>query len=152
MLPHVWNLRSARAFRVLRRCFRKARARFRARVCEFSIQGNHIHLLCEAADERALARALQGLGIRIARGLNRLMSRHGHVLADRYHGRILRTPTEVARARRYLADNARHHAAAWGQRLPASFIDPYASIGARNDCTADARTWLLPIGWTRGAG
>jgi REP element-mobilizing transposase RayT len=143
MLPHVWNLRTTRCFRVVRSCFRAARARLGARVCEFSIQGNHIHLLCEASDERALACALQGLGIRIARGLNRLMSRRGHVLADRYHARILRTPTEVARARRYLADNARHHAASWGNALPPTFVDPYAG------CVASAQTWLLRIGWQR---
>jgi REP element-mobilizing transposase RayT len=149
MLPHVWNLRSGRSFRVLRRCFRAARAHLGARLCEFSIQGNHIHLLCEAAHERVLARALQGLGIRIARGLNRLMSRRGRVLADRYHARILRTPTEVARARRYILDNARQHARAWGKALPPTWIDPFSSAAPSQGCTAAPRTWLLSVGWLR---
>jgi REP element-mobilizing transposase RayT len=153
MRAQVWNLRSVRCFRVLRSCFRAASDHLGARVCEFSVQGNHIHLLCEAHDQRALARALQGLGVRIARRLNRLMSRHGRVLADRYHSRILRTPTEVARARRYLADNARHHAAKWGQRLPAGYVDPFSSFAARppspDACTAAPATWLLRIGWQR---
>ncbi|HEY2746400.1 MAG TPA: hypothetical protein VGL86_17330 [Polyangia bacterium] len=63
---------------------------------------------------------MNGLGVRIARGLNRVMRRRGRVLDDRYHGRILRTPTEVRRARNYLLENAHHH---HGRRSP----DPYAS-------------------------
>jgi hypothetical protein len=52
---------------------------------------------------------MQGLGIRIARALQRVMGRKGHVLAERYHARILETPTEVQRARLYLLHNARRH-------------------------------------------
>ena len=33
---------------------------------------NHIHLLCEATDRRALSRGLQGLFVRIAKALNNL--------------------------------------------------------------------------------
>ena len=50
-----------------------------------------IHLLMEADDARALARAMQALTIRMAKGLNTLMDRHGRVFADRYHSRSLRT-------------------------------------------------------------
>ena len=66
-------------------------------------------MLVEAADERALSRGMNGLGVRIAKGLNRVMRRRGKVLDDRYHGHILRTPTEVRRARAYLLQNAAHH-------------------------------------------
>jgi hypothetical protein len=69
--------------------------------------GNHIHLLVEAVDRRALARGMQGLGVRIARGLNAVMRRSGRV--DRYHAHILRTPTEARHARTYLLHNARRH-------------------------------------------
>jgi hypothetical protein len=151
MLPHVWNLRSGRSFRLLRRCFRASRAHLGGRLCEFSIQGNYIHLLYEAADAPALARALQGLGIRIARGLNRLMCRRGHVLADRYHARILRTPTEVHRARRYVLENPRQHAMRWGQPLPAVRVDPFSSAVLNAGCTVPAQTWLLSVGWRLGA-
>jgi hypothetical protein len=37
------------------------------------------------------------------------MRRSGAVLADHYHARILRTPTEVMRVRAYLRDNAHKH-------------------------------------------
>jgi len=123
----VWNLRSRRSFRVLERAFLAGGDRFGARVVQFSIQGNHLHLLVEAADTRALERAIKGLSIRIARGLNALMDRSGRVLGDRYHARTLRTPSEVRRAADYIRHNFRRHAAARGERLPPRWIDPYCS-------------------------
>ena len=64
MAPHVYNLRSRRAFRVITAALRISSDRFNVRVVEFSVQGNHIHLVVEAPDRRAL----QGLAIRVARG------------------------------------------------------------------------------------
>jgi hypothetical protein len=71
--------------------------------------GNHVHLIVEASDERALATGMQSLGIRIAQSLNGMMERKGRVLSDRYHARILKTPTEVRHCVRYLQTNARKH-------------------------------------------
>jgi hypothetical protein len=79
-----------------------------------------MHLLVEAADEKSLARGMNGLGVRVARGLNRVLGRHGKVLDERYHGHILRTPTEVRHARAYLTGNAERHFGREG-------ADPYAS-------------------------
>jgi len=148
--PRLWSLRSARSFSRLYSCFAAGKDRFGFRLCEFSVLGNHIHLLVEAENESALSRGIQGLCIRIAKSLNRMMKRKGSVFADRYCAHILKTPTEVRRARRYLAINAHKH------RLAARpFEDPYCSF------TLDARwgerptsgpgTWLLRIGWRRGA-
>ena len=67
MKPHVWNLRSRRSYRRIRACFEKARGRFGARLVEYSVQGNHLHLIVEADDSAALSRGMQGLTIRIAR-------------------------------------------------------------------------------------
>jgi REP element-mobilizing transposase RayT len=120
MRDEVWNLRSRRCFTALARAFWGGCDRFGFRLVHYSVQGNHVHLLVEARDERSLSRGMNGLGVRVARGLNRVMRRRGRVLDDRYHGRILRTPTEVRRARDYLQQNARHHYARAG-------ADPYAS-------------------------
>ena len=54
---------------------------------EFSVQGNQ--LILEADDNQALTRALQGLCIRIARALNKMMGRSGKVFGDHYHARLL---------------------------------------------------------------
>src|SRR5215813_9819954 len=120
MLPHVWNLRSRRSFRVVGRALELAGVRAGTRVCEFSIQGNHIHIVAEAADHRALATTMQGLGVRVARGLNRMMRRKGKVLADRYHARLLQTPTETRHAVHYVRHNFRKHTGATG-------VDEYSS-------------------------
>jgi hypothetical protein len=87
-LPHVWNLRSRRCFSRIAKSFSRGRDRFGFRIVHFSVQGNHLHLVVEADDERALARGMQGLGVRIAKALNRLMARKGAVFADHYHARI----------------------------------------------------------------
>ena len=68
-------------------------------------------------------RGMCELGVRVARGLNRVMNRKGAVFDDRYHGHILRTATEVRRARNYLLQNALEH---YGQLVP----DPYTSTVA----------------------
>jgi putative transposase len=104
----VWNLRARRCLTVLQRAFLAA-SKPGFQVVHYSVMGNHIHLLVEAQDRRALSLGMQGLGVRVARALNRVMDRPGHVLKDRYHAHILKTPTEVKRARLYLLHNARHH-------------------------------------------
>ena len=109
--------------------------RFETRLCEFSIQGNHIHLVVEAAGARALAQAMQGLGIRIARGLNRMMKRKGRVFADRYHAHVLRTPTEVKRAVHYVRNNFAKHTAS-------RYVDEYSSANPAFVLPTPA-TWLL---------
>jgi REP-associated tyrosine transposase len=108
MRGDVWNLRARRCMRVLAPAFLAA-TKETFRVVHYSVMGNHIHLLVEAQDRRALSTGMQGLGVRVARRLNAVMGRRGHVLEERFHAHILRTPTEVARARRYLLHNARQH-------------------------------------------
>src|SRR3954463_4654232 len=109
MDPAVWNLRSRRCFTVLQRAMYAGAARFGFRLVHYAVMGNHVHLLVEAPDRAALARALKGLGVRMARALNRVMKRQGRVIGDRYHAHIMRTPSEVKRARAYLSANAQHH-------------------------------------------
>jgi hypothetical protein len=79
------RLRVRAAVAVLWACMARGRDRFGFRLCEFSIQGDHLHLIAEAADRRSLARGMQGLAVRCARRLNRLWGRKGTVFADRYH-------------------------------------------------------------------
>jgi len=150
MAPHVYNLRSRRSFRIIAAALRLGGDRFDVRVVQFSVQGNHIHLLVESPDRRALARAIQGLSIRVAKGLNRMMGRKGRVFDDRYHARILRTPTEVRHAIHYVRENARKHAAQRGETYVPGYVDPYSSAGAPDLALPSAQTWLLRAGWQRG--
>jgi putative transposase len=132
MDKRVWNLRTHRCFTVMERAMVAGAARFGFRLVHYSVMGNHVHLIVEATDRRALWRGMQGLGVRIARALNRVMRRSGRVVGDRYHARILRTPTEVRRVRNYLRTNARHH---YGYTTP----DRYTSTAP----VVVPRTWLL---------
>ncbi len=142
MAKHVYNLRSRRAFSVIGRALARAAERFGVRITQFSVQGNHIHMLVEAPATEALSRAMQGFGIRVSKGLNTMMGRSGRVLADRYHARPLRTPTEVRRVVAYVRNNHRKHMAEIGKPLVRSFIDPYSSE-AGVIILPTPKTWLL---------
>ncbi len=142
MAERVYNLRSHRAFSVIARALGKAADRFGVRIVQFSVQGNHVHLVVEASTTSSLSQAMQGFSIRLAKGLNAMMKRRGRVLADRYHARPLRTPTEVRRVVAYVRDNHHKHMASIGRTLPARFIDPYASDGGFV-ALPSPRTWLL---------
>ncbi len=152
MMPHVWNLRSRRSFRVLSDAFAQGCDRRGFRLVHFSVQGNHLHLVVEAPDEVRLARGLQGLAVRIARRLNRMMGRTGKVFADRYHGHVLRTPAEVARAVAYVLGNFFVHALRRGERVDETVTDEYSSAVVAETgppLVAPPQTWLLCVGWRR---
>jgi REP element-mobilizing transposase RayT len=124
---HVYNLRSRRSFRVIRKAINIAAERFGVRIIEFSVQGNHMHFVVEAAAHEALSRAMQGFSIRLAKGLNAMMNRRGRVFADRYHARALGSRYDARRVVRYVRDNFRRHMAKIGKLLPLTFVDPFAS-------------------------
>jgi REP element-mobilizing transposase RayT len=92
VLPRVTNLRRRTLIATLRKAFVYGCRHGEFRICQFSIQGNHIHLICEAADRMALARGIQGWAIRVARGVNRACGDTGRVFDDRYHVEVLRSP------------------------------------------------------------
>jgi REP element-mobilizing transposase RayT len=151
---YVWNLRSRRCFSVTEKAFAAAKGRFGMRIVHFSVQGNHIHLLIEAPDNETLARGMRGLTIRVAKGLNRVMRRRGPVFADHYHSRVVRTPTEAARALDYVLGNYAHHAKQWGDTVAENELDPFSSArrdGAEPPPVSDPQTWLLKVGWLRAA-
>ncbi|WP_373044487.1 transposase [Vulgatibacter sp.] len=162
VLDHVWSMQSKRSFRVLLRTSRPAAERFGARITHFSVQGNHLHLLVEASGTKALSSAMQGLGVRIAKGLNKLMGRAGKVFADRFHAHALGSPTEARNAIDYVLGNTRNHAERQG-RAVTRFVDRFAvSHEQLGDATAWWRTfddgslpvappasWLLEQGWRR---
>jgi REP element-mobilizing transposase RayT len=115
------SLRRDAERRVLERVFAAGGERLGFRLIHYSIQTNHLHLIVEASDRRALSRGMQGLLVRVVRALNSLWRRTGSVFSDRYHAHILRTPREVRRALAYVLHNARHHG------IVSRGIDPFTS-------------------------
>jgi hypothetical protein len=102
---------------------------------------------------------MQGFSVRLAKGLNRMMSRRGKVFADRFHAHVLRTPAEVRNALAYVLLNHRSHMARIGEPIGARTLDPFssaASLDGWNDRAAELptvtsapATWLLRLGWKR---
>ena len=158
----VPSLRTAKLVAELERSWREACERGRFRLVHYSILGDHVHMIVEAASAPDLARGLKSIGARFARGVNRVFHRTGRVFADRCHVHVLRTPREVRNAIAYVLLNARRHLAKLGRRPPAvTRMDPASSgrwfagwcTGAvpHSDSPAVAvpRTWLLSIGWRK---
>jgi REP element-mobilizing transposase RayT len=151
------SLRRSREFAVLRGSIAAGCERGGFRLVHFSVQSNHLHLLVEGGCRSTLSRGIQGLAVRMARALNRLWRRWGSVFADRYHDHVLRSPSEVWNALRYVLCNARKH----GGRSSRQLHDPCSSAAwfdgwrerqaepAESSITARARTWLLSKGWRR---
>lgn len=141
----------------------------RFRVVHYSIQSNHVHLVVEAEDSESLSRGTQGLAIRLARAINRVLRRRGSLWVDRYHARPLTDPLDVRNVLVYVTANFRKHEPA----LRAG-VDPYSSglwfdgwrearprplaiavsrhILASCPPVAAPRTWLLRVGWKHYGG
>jgi REP element-mobilizing transposase RayT len=143
--PGIGHLRTQRPTHVIEAALRSARERLGMRVVHYSIQGTHVHLLVEAESATALSRAMQGLSSRVAKGLNALFGRRGNVFVDRYQAVILRSPRQVANARRYVLENHRHHTREY---LPSHWRDPLSTARAP---LARPATWLLRAGWRLAA-
>jgi REP element-mobilizing transposase RayT len=79
------------------------------RVCEFSLQADHVHLLIEARDREALSRGMRAVNVRLAKAVNRALGRRGRVVQDRFHAHVLRTPTETRHALLYVLHNGHKH-------------------------------------------
>jgi REP element-mobilizing transposase RayT len=163
--PELWNLRAQRAMRVIIPALFAARESL-VRLVHFSVQRDHVHLVVEEANKRALSRGIGGLAVRLTRALNGAMGREGELWKERFHARVLRTPRQVRHALAYVLGNARKH----GERMPGRGLDPCSSAAAfagwagrvvvsahQLACAAVAvaaapRTWLLRVGWRRGGG
>jgi len=101
-------LRAARLFPAVRRALAAA-SHGEFRILHFTVQDDHLHLIVEADDSRALGRGLRGLAIRVARAVNRTLGRRGAVWTDRYHARALTSPRPVRHALVYVLMNRRKH-------------------------------------------
>jgi putative transposase len=148
------SLRAPSLFQVVKAALARA-SRDVFRVIAFSVQRNHLHLIVEAEAGAALSRGVQGLSIRIAKAVNRVLGRRGAVWGDRFHARDLTTPREVRNALVYVLQNHRKHGDGRGPRF-----DPCSSARwfegwrlrvekALSSPVVTARTWLARWGWRR---
>jgi REP element-mobilizing transposase RayT len=144
------------------------------RIVHFSVQMDHLHLLVEAADKDALSSGMRGLAIRMARAVNKLVSRHGRVWADRWHGRALRSPRATRHALSYVLANFRKHHPRSSRVVDAFSSAPYfagfreyegrtpiqrepalvsrALAPPDGMAVVEPMTWLLRAGWRKVVG
>jgi putative transposase len=165
-------LRSAFVFPTVRGTIRDLNRRWQDRfqVVPFSVQSDHLHLIVEAVDRKALLGGVRGLSVSLARRVNQLVFRRGRVIADRWHGRALSTPRAVRHALVYLFGNYRKH-----EKSAGGVVDPFSSAPyfpgflefaqgvptardlrriagielARGSPVLEPRSWLLRVGWRR---
>jgi len=165
--PDVVNLRRHDVFSKIKTALEAGAQRDDGKVCDFSVLSDHLHLIVDAASNKALTSVVSSVAIRVAKQINKLTGRKGRVFNDRYHARVLRSPTEVMLSRRYILNNFRKHLA---QRLATertqpqaahicmtpkhldiarqilaepTWIDPYSSAGLRRKGIA----WPTGISW-----
>src|SRR4051794_29416166 len=112
----VGNLRRRCVYQAIRWATLTTARREDFRIVHLSIQRNHVHLLVEADNKRALAAGMQGLQISAAKHLNAAISkgrpgprRRGTVFPDRYHAEIITSPTQARHALSYILNNFRKH-------------------------------------------
>ena len=158
------RLRNGRAYGVVRRVLLAMLDDESFRVCHLSIQHNHIHLIVEALDEKALSRGVQRFKTKAARGFNALAGVEGKVFPHRYHATQIRTARHARSAIAYVLNNwRRHREDRKSEDGLCAQLDRFAS-GITFDGwqgsprwlvpddydplpVAPPRTWLLSTGW-----
>jgi REP element-mobilizing transposase RayT len=158
MCPHIRRLRKPDQYRAIRKSLARTAYRSDFRIVHFSIQSNHVHLICEPATKEAMSRGMMAFKSSVAKRLNALAGLHGRVFADRYHARYLVTAAQVRAALSYVLNNWRRHREDRGTHWS---IDHFSSgeyfdgwqkheatrVPMWGEPVAAARFWLLTTGW-----
>jgi REP element-mobilizing transposase RayT len=175
--PAVGSLRRRKMYKAMRDATITAALREYFRIVHISLQRDHVHLLVEAEDKAALARGMQGFTISAARHINTALGdgeqrRHGKVFADRYHVKVITSPTQARHALRYVLSNWRKHEEDRAGLASTWLVDPFSSAISFPDWaelegqplmwpireTYDPlmvrrpQSWLLAEGWRRAGG
>lgn len=162
----VPSLRCKRVVAAFRRSLARGAERGDYRVVEYSLQRDHVHLVVEADDKRALAAGMKSTGARLARVVNAVFGRKGRVLDGRFHSVVLRSPRQVRNVLRYVLLNWRKHEiraargrvldpcssgrwfTGWKEASAAAELARRDPVGGGRE-TARPRCWLMTRGWHR---
>jgi len=160
------NMRTKARLKIVRRAFVAGCVRQGFRITDWSMLGDHLHLIVEAKDAGRLSAGVKGFSVRVAKAINRLLGRKGGVFADRYHQHVLKTPREVRNALCYVLNNARRHGFCVAKNTPDVFCSgaffegwrqsPRVGVGRKLEEARDGpppvaapRTWLRSTGWRK---
>lgn len=166
------TLRRPDAYHAIRRSLYAVVERSDFRIVHISLERDHLHLIVEADDHVALSAGVRAFESSAAQRLNRAISlatgtKHvGKVFADRYHARLITSPTQARNVISYVLGNWRRHKQDQGMETMFWDVDYYSS-GPSFDGWAELdgspflyptpdyprlsvcrpRTWLLQTGW-----
>jgi YD repeat-containing protein len=156
------DLRNHHIYKRVRRVLGTFLGRDDFRVVHISIQGNHLHLLVEAAHRMALSRNMKSFAIKMQRALR---DRYGcQLFSHRYHAVQITTARQARNALAYVLNNWRRHRLDWDDRgrLSTARLDEFSSAisfhgwrghrfavpaGYEPLPVSPPRTWLLAVGW-----
>jgi REP element-mobilizing transposase RayT len=93
------NLDSRRVRDAIEAALEEGRDRLGFHVVETRSSKDQLHFLAEVEGTLSLSRGMQGLSIRIAKGINRELRTHGKLFADHFEAFVLRSRGEVAAVR-----------------------------------------------------
>lgn len=170
----IASLRRPDGYHAIRQAIYPTVERDDFRIVHLSIEDNHLHLIVEADDHVALSRGLRAFEGSAAQRLNRAISRAtgnrvtGKVFDDRYHSRLITTPTQARNTISYVLNNWRRHERDRGMETMFWDVDYYSS-GPGFDgwrelddspflyqtpdyprlSVSRPRTWLLAKGWRK---
>ena len=167
VVDQVGWLRRMDMYKAVHRAMHSALRRTDFRCVQTSIQGNHIHLMCEADNRAALRAGIQGLKISMAHWFKLALAKRGRsvpgkVFAYRYHATAITNPRQCRKVLAYVMNNWRHHGY---DRNSTALVDRYSSA-VRFDGWKDVAsfavprdydplpvvsptTWLLRVGWRK---
>jgi REP element-mobilizing transposase RayT len=172
----IATLRRPDAYHAIRRSMYTVVEKSDFRIVHISIERDHLHLLVEADDHESLWEGLRAFESSAAQRLNRAISlatgtrRRGKVFGDRYHARLIMSPTQARNTISYILNNWRRHGCDRGMETMFWDVDYYSS-GPSFDgwkeldhspflypapdyprlSVCRPKTWLMKTGW-RQAG
>src|SRR5665213_2046977 len=161
------NLRNRATLNAFRHAVSEAK-RFCLYVVHYSIQIDHIHLIIEAKDNKSLTTGMKSLCGRFGKIIRAAMGGSGPVFKERFHIHVLKTPTEMKRALKYVLTNTAKHMKViehidgfstglafkeWRPLLGRSYSDIVDDV-IKNFATtyselSPPQSWLARVGWMR---
>lgn len=177
LVDNYGSLRNRESFLAIRRATQAVLDRADFRIVHASPETDHLHLVVEAESNDALTRGMQAFQISAAQHLNRVKSRRldrrvrGKVFADRYHARVVGSPTQARNTLNYVLNNWRRHLhddanapaahrfwdvdymssavsfAGWKELETRPF--QYDVIPELRLCVSPPHSWLLAAGWRK---
>jgi REP element-mobilizing transposase RayT len=170
----ISTLRRPDAYHAIRRALYAVIDRDDFRIVHLGIERDHLHLIAEADSHISLSAGMRAFETSAAQRLNRAISIAtgspclGKVFEDRYHARLITSPTQARNSISYVLNNWRRHGLDRGMETMFWEVDYYSS-GPGFDgwqeldespflyetpdysrlSVCRPRTWLLRTGWRR---